>query len=107
MPNDTKYTLDQILQQSSTPSISINKTNHSNNSYFKENNLFISPISSPSQSPAGIISKKRRTISISSDDDDDVVELVPENDCRSQSKRRSIKQPNLSLHKRDDLMDQI
>jgi len=99
-PNDTKCTIDQLLQQSSTPSILIDE----NSSHVKENILSTSPlVSSPSQSPAGNINQKRRTISLSSDDD--IVELIRENDCERIPKKRSTKQIIYSPCKRDELID--
>jgi hypothetical protein len=108
MPNDTKYTIDQLVQQSSTSSILINEYNHSNNLHSKEKQLPISSsssISSPLQSPAGNINKKRHTISISSDDD--IIELIPENDCQRIGKKRSTKQTIINPRKHDELIDQI
>jgi hypothetical protein len=84
MPNETNYTVDQLLQESSTPSTSTNDTNHRNNSIFRRN---IFSISSSSHTPAEIRNKKRRTISLSSDDD--IVELLPEI-----TKKRLTKQTN-------------
>jgi hypothetical protein len=81
MPNEAKYNIDQHLQQSSTSSTSIDGNNHRNSSRAKGKLLSASSSNaSPSQTSAGSISKKRRTISLSSDDD--IVELVPENNCQ-------------------------
>ena len=51
------------------------------------------------------ISKKRRTISISSDDE--IVELVPEINCETPTKRRSIRQSAISPRKHDEISDLI
>jgi hypothetical protein len=95
MPDDKKYTIDQLLQRRSTSSILINDNNHHH-----PNNL---SFSSSLQLPAENITKKRQTISISSDDD--IVELVPETDCQRILKKRSTKQKVLSPRKRDELID--
>ncbi len=92
MPNDTKYNIDPLLQPSTQSSISINEKP-------------LPRSSSPFQTSAGNISKKRRTISLSSDDD--VVELIPENDCQRITKKRSTKLTNHSPRKRDEFIDQI
>ena len=85
IPNGSEHTIDQFLHRSTQSSISINKKS-----------------SPPCRTPAGNISKKRRTISLSSDDD--IVELLPENGCRRPSKKRST---NHSSRKRDEFIDQI
>jgi len=90
MPIDKKYTIDQILQQTS---ILIDDNNHHHSK-----NLSL-------QLPAKNITKKRQTISISSDDD--VVELVPETDCQRILKKRLTKKKVLSPRKRDELTDRI
>ncbi len=88
MPIDKKYTIDQILQQTS---ILIDDNHHSKNLSL--------------QLPAKNITKKRQTISISSDDD--IVELVPETDCQRVLKKRLTKKKVLSPRKRDELIDRI
>jgi hypothetical protein len=99
MPNGVNYTVDQLLQESPTPSTSTNDTNHRNNSIFRRNIFSIS--SSSSHTPAEIINKKRRTISLSSDDD--IVELQPEHNCQRITKKRLTKQTNnISPHKLDE-----
>jgi len=90
MPIDKKYTIDQILQQTS---ILIDDNNHHHSK-----NLSL-------QLPAKNITKKRQTISISSDDD--IVELVPETDCQRVLKKRLTKKKVLSPRKRDELTDRI
>jgi hypothetical protein len=107
MPNEKKYSINQILQQSFTTSPAlIDETNHRNNSLGKRKIVSVSSsIHSPVESPAGNINKKRRTISLSSDDD--IVEMVPENICHRILKKRSTKQTVISPRKRDELIDQI
>jgi uncharacterized protein VirK/YbjX len=102
MPHDTKYSIDQLLHQSSTSSILINENKSPYKSDLKAQNL---STSSPLQFSAGNISKKRRTISLSSDDD--IVELMPENNCQRLSKKRSIKPTIINSRKRDEFIDQI
>ncbi len=93
MPIDKKYTIDQILQQTS---ILIDDNNHHHHHHSKNLSL---------QLPAKNITKKRQTISISSDDD--IVELVPETDCQRVLKKRLTKKKVLSPRKRDELIDRI
>jgi hypothetical protein len=104
MPYKTTYTVDKLLQRTST--LLMNKNNHHKHSRLKGKKLTASPsISPPLESPAGNINKKRRTISLSSDDD--IVELLPENDCPKANKKRSTNQIFISPRKRDELNDQI
>ncbi|CAF4678508.1 unnamed protein product [Rotaria sp. Silwood1] len=107
IPNDTKYTVDQLLQGSPTPSLLADEDNHHDNSRLrkKRSSISLSSISSPLQTPAENINNKRRTISLSSDDD--IVELLPESDCQRLAKKRSTKQTTINSHKRDESIDQV
>ncbi|CAF0970907.1 unnamed protein product [Adineta steineri] len=91
VPDEINYSIEQFLQQSFIPPSLIDINHHNNNnSPLIENDTLILPL----QSPAEIISKKRRTISLSSDDD--IVELIPENDCPPSKKRGSTGQSTIS-----------
>ncbi|CAF1039536.1 unnamed protein product [Rotaria sordida] len=107
IPNDTKYTVDELLQCSPTSSILADRNNHHDNSCLRNklSSVSLSSIASPLQTPAENINKKRRTISLSSDDD--IVELIPENNCQRTSKKRSTKQTTMNSHKRDESIDQV
>ena len=80
MPNEVKYTIHQLF-----PDKLKQKT--------------------PTKNTAERINKKRRTISVSSDDE--IVELVPEIDCETPTKRRSVRQSAVSPPKRDEISDLI
>ena len=92
MPNDTKYTIDQLLQSSPTSSTPVDLNNHCHHSQAKDKKTSISS--------ATVSNKKRRTISLSSDDD--IVELISERDCQPTPKKRSTRQTIISPHKRDE-----